>query len=213
LIRVNASRAPRRIMGRPRRRAAVNTFQPIMPWALGPDYPRWTETLRDHTRVVIRPITPQDAAAEKAFIEALSPQSRRFRFLGNLRHASDELVRQLTRIDYSHDVAFAAVVPDDARQKFLGVSRYSVGPDATSCECAVAVLDEWHNKGLGTLLMRHLIEVARARGIVHLYSIDSVENSDMAALARFLGFERRLDLDDPGQVMHSLWLQPPGATD
>jgi GNAT superfamily N-acetyltransferase len=187
----------------------MNSFPPIMPWALGPDYPRWTETLRNKTRVVIRPVTARDAAAEKAFIEALSPQSRRFRFLGQISHASDDLVRRLTTLDYRQDVAFAAVVPEDAHEKFLGVSRYSVAADGVSCECAVAVLDEWHEKGLGTLLMRHLIEVARARGIAHMYSIDSTENTEMSALARFLGFDRRLDKDDPTQVMHSLWLSPP----
>lgn len=185
----------------------MNSIEPVMAWNLGPDYPRWTETLHDKTRVVIRPVTRQDSTAEREFIEALSPQSRRFRFLGQIRHPSSELIRQFTDIDYNHEVAFAAVVPDDAREKFLGVSRYSTNSDGTSCECAITVLDEWHNKGLGSMLMKHLIEVARARGILYMYSIDSVENVDMADLAKHLGFTRRIDPEDGTQVVYSLWLQ------
>ena len=184
----------------------MTSVEPIQPWALGPDYPRWTETLRDHTRVVVRPLTRHDAARERTFIESLSPESRRFRFLGQVRHPSSELIESLTDIDYRRDVAFAAVVPDGAGEKILGVSRFSTSADGISCECAVTVLDDWHRKGLGTLLMRHLIEVARARGIMFMYSVDSAENVEMGDLARFLGFTCQRDPQDSIQVVHRLVL-------
>jgi GNAT superfamily N-acetyltransferase len=184
------------------------SFEPVLPWALGPDHPRWTETLRDHTRVLIRPLARTDAARERAFIESLSPESTRFRFMGQVRHPSIELVRQLTDIDYDAEVAFAAVSPDDADQAILGVARYSMSRDGSSCECAVTVRDDWHHRGLGTVLMRHLIEVARARGILFMVSVDSAENRAMADLAHFLGFTRQIDPEDPSQVVHRLLLQP-----
>jgi GNAT superfamily N-acetyltransferase len=181
-------------------------IEPLMPWQLGPDYPRWTETLRDHSQVVIRPIRAEDAAAERTFIESLSPQARRYRFLGEVHHPSSELIERLTRLDYVHDLAFAAVVPDDARDKFVGISRYSTSSDGTACECAVSVLDDWQNKGLGAILMKHLIDVARSRGIKRMWSMDSAENLAMSDLARYLGFQRNQDRDDASQVIHSLWL-------
>jgi GNAT superfamily N-acetyltransferase len=184
----------------------MHSIEPIQPWALGPDYPRWTETLRDRTRVVVRPLTRKDADREREFIESLSPESLRFRFLGQVRHPSIELIQQLTELDYRRDVAFAAVVPDDADEKILGVSRYGTDKDGVSCECAVTVLDDWHHKGLGTLLMRHLIEVARARGILFMYSIDSAENVEMIDLARHLGFTCHRDPQDATQVVHRLVL-------
>jgi GNAT superfamily N-acetyltransferase len=181
---------------------------PILPWAMGPEHPRWTETLRDGTRILIRPVTPLDAAAERTFLEGLSSQSRRYRFLGEVRHPSEDLIQRLTTPDYQRDIAFAAVIPEDAHQRILGVARYSATADGTSCECAVAVLDEWHHRGLGTILMRHLIEVARARGIAYMYSIDSADNLAMSDLARFLGFSRSFLKDDPSLALHSLWLAP-----
>jgi GNAT superfamily N-acetyltransferase len=186
--------------------------EPVLPWALGPDYPRWSERLRSGAHVVIRPIVRQDAARERAFIESLSPAASRMRFLGQVRHPSSALIEQLTDIDHAHDVALAAIVPDDAEQRFLGVARYSASADGSDCECAVTVLDDWHDRGLGTALMRHLIEVARARGILFMHSIDSTENTEMAQLARFLGFSRHIDPNDGTQVEHRLLLQPEGAT-
>ncbi len=185
---------------------AVQPVEPIMQWNIGPDYPRWTETLRDGTRVLIRPITRQDAAEEREFIESLSPRSRRFRFLGQIRQPSEALISRLTDIDYRQDVAFAAVVPDGAKETFVGVSRYSTNGDGDGCECAVTVLDQWQGKGLGTALMKHLIEVAKARGIQYMFSIDSVDNLAMADLAKYLGFTRRFDPDDGTQVIHELRL-------
>ena len=97
---------------------------PLVPRpSTGPDTPRWSETLHDHSHVLIRPITRQDHAAERAFIEGLSAQSRRYRFLGAVRSPSEQLVEQLTDIDYIHEVAFVAVVPEDAHERIVGVSR------------------------------------------------------------------------------------------
>jgi GNAT superfamily N-acetyltransferase len=173
----------------------------------GPDYPRWTETLRDRTRVLIRPITTRDESAERSFIETLSLGARRFRFLGQVSHPSEHLIKQLTGIDFEHEVAFAAVIPEGSQEKIIGVSRYSADKEGLHCECAVTVSDEWQQKGLGTLLMKHLIEVARSKGIRTMTSIDSAENVQMQDLVQFLGFTTRTDPDDPSQVLHELELE------
>jgi len=170
-------------------------------------YPRWSETLHDHSHVLIRPIHPQDSAAERAFIESLSLEARRYRFLGSMGRPSDRLIEQLTDIDYRHEMAFVAVVQEDAHEKIVGVSRYSTDQEGHNCECAVTVADAWQNKGLGTLLMKHLIEVARGNGIQRMYSIDSVENVEMTDLAKHLGFHTRRDPEDVRQVLHELDLQ------
>ena len=184
----------------------MNTNQPVAQSKLGPDQPRWIEVLRDNTKVGIRPISKRDGAEERAFIEALSPEARRYHFLGQLGHPTSELITQFTSIDYNHEVAFAAVIPDGTNEKILGISRYNTSTDGSSCECAVTVLDAWHHKGLGTVLMKHLIEVARSRGILYMFSIDSAANVDMTELAKYLGFTARTDPGDPTQTMHSLWL-------
>lgn len=171
-----------------------------------PDYPRWTESLRDRQQVLIRPITKLDLQAEREFIESLSALSRRYRFLGQIRTPSEKMLERFTDIDYVHEVAFVATVMHDGRERIVGVSRYCTDEPGESCECAVTVSDEWQDKGLGTLLMKHLIEVARARGIRTMSSIDSAENMKMKDLAKHLGFHARVDPDNASQVIHELEL-------
>jgi GNAT superfamily N-acetyltransferase len=170
------------------------------------DVPRWAETLRDRSHVIVRPLIAQDREAERAFIEQLSAEACRFRFLGSMRHPSERLLDTLTRMDPERDVAFAAVVAEGIHETIVGVSRYSADKEGKYCECAVVVDDEWQNKGLGTLLMRRLIEVARARGIRVMRSIDLAANARMADLAQDLGFTRHVDPDDASQVIHELQL-------
>lgn len=178
----------------------------VPPVSAGPDYPRWTETLRNGSQVLIRPIGHLDKAAERTFIEGLSDKSRRFRFLGAMRSPSEAMLERLTNIDFVHDVAFAAVVSEDAHERIVGISRYSTDAAGHSCECAVTVSDEWQEQGLGTVLMKHLIEVARARGIHTMHSIDAAQNIQFHDLAHFLGFQRRVDPDDASLVIHELIL-------
>lgn len=167
---------------------------------------RWTQTLRDRSQVLIRAISPLDRSAERSFLEGLSTQARRFRFLGQVRSPSEQLLDQLTDIDPEHEVAFVAVVAEGGAERIVGASRYSSSADHESCECAVTVTDQWQNKGLGSALMKHLIEIARQRGIHRMYSVDLAENLQMRDLATHLGFHVRIDPDDASQVIHELSL-------
>lgn len=165
---------------------------------------QWQEKLRDGTTVLIRPIRESDEARERQFIERLSPQSRRYRFLGTIKSPSPELLRQLLHPEMVRGVAFIALLPSNPEKPEIGVCRYSASPDGASCECAVAVSDEWQGRGLGTILMRHLITTARQRGIKRMYSIDANDNQSMRDLARDLGFQHHVAPDDPTLVIHTL---------
>ncbi|MDI1253669.1 GNAT family N-acetyltransferase [Thermomonas sp.] len=170
---------------------------------------QWTETLRDGTTVLIRAIRDDDAEIERRFIEQLSPQSRRYRFLGSIKSPDSKLLRQFTHVNHVSEIAFVALISDGAAEREIGVSRYYASSDGVSCECAVAVSDDWHNRGLGTLLMNHLIDVARQHGISHMYSMDALNNQAMRELAEHLGFVRSQDPDDATQVLHTLDLNAP----
>lgn len=168
--------------------------------------PESVVTLLDGSEVTIRALRKEDAPLEREFIHKLSPESRWMRFLGQISEPSDSLIRRLTELDYQHDMAFIALSHEGGITREVGVSRYSLVPDGQSCECAVTVADSWQGKGLGTILMRNLIDFARKRGIGSMFSIDSNKNERMRELARDLGFERKQDPDDPTQVIHQLQL-------
>lgn len=170
------------------------------------DVPESVVTLLDGNEVTIRALRKEDAELERDFIRNLSPESRWMRFLGQIVEPSDSLIRKLTELDYQHDMAFIALSREGGILHEVGVSRYSLAPNGQSCECAVTVADVWQGKGLGTILMRDLIDIARKRGIRSMFSIDANENDRMRELARDLGFKREQDPDDPTRVIHRLTL-------
>ena len=172
---------------------------------LGPDHPHWGVTLVDGARVLIRPLTPQDAAAEKMFIASLSPESLRNRFPGRTARMGDGFVDRLTRIDHD-DAALVAIASQGDGNAIVGVSRYAVDPWRTSCECAVIVADAWQRKGLGTALMQRLMTLAAERGLVSMRYVDLAENREIRNLASALGFYSRSDPHDPRQVIHTISL-------
>lgn len=184
------------------------TSGPLAPAACATADLQSLEKLRDGTVVLIRPIRPTDEALEREFIERLSAQSRRYRFLGTVKTPGPELLRQFTHPETVHGVAFVALVAGASQEREIGVCRYAASPDGLNCECAVSVSDEWQGKGLATILMGRLIKTARERGIQSMYSIDANDNQRMRELAQHLGFRRTVDPDDPTLVIHTLDLSP-----
>ncbi len=168
---------------------------------------QWDAELRAGRYVLIRQIRKQDIALERRFIACLSPQSRRFRFLGTLGSPSDALLRQLVDIDPACDVALIALIVEGTQEREIGVARLSAGPDRRSCKFAVTVSDEWQRKGLGTLLMHRLIDSAVTRGLESMHAISAVGNDGMREFAGHLGFHRESDPNDRTQMLYSLDLK------
>ena len=165
------------------------------------------QALRDGRVVRIRDIAPSDRDAERAFIEGLSEQSRRHRFLAQLKSPDDGMLDSLVNIDVRRETALVAVVSDYGTERIVGAARFSMAsPDAVDGECAVAVADEWQHQGLGTALVRDLAERARARGLRRIYSVDLAGNADMRDLASHLGFRARTEPGDPSLTVHELVL-------
>jgi GNAT superfamily N-acetyltransferase len=163
--------------------------------------------LRDGTSVLVRPIQAGDAELEREFIEQLSHESRRLRFLGEVKSLSTAAIEAFVNVDQQRDVALVALIADGAHKREIGVCRYNARADNVTCECAVAVSDDCQHRGLGTLLMQELIQIARARGIECMYSLDTAENAAMRELAAHLGFTRKPDPDDATLVLHCLDLK------
>jgi GNAT superfamily N-acetyltransferase len=166
----------------------------------------WIETLADGTRVLIRPLRPEDREREQAFIRRLSAGSRRNRFLGEIRDASPALLDQLMAVNHHNAMAFVALLHDNGELREVGISRYSADKEGKRCEFAVVVADDWRHRGLAVLLARHLIDVARREGFRVLYSVDLPENNEMRDLASYLGFSRETDPEDGHLVIHTLTL-------
>ena len=166
-------------------------------------YPEALETverLRDGTEVMIRPIRPEDAERETAFITELSDESRYLRFLSLVRHVTPEMVARFTQIDYDREMALIATRKGPDGESIIGVARYVRDPNPASAEFAVVIADRAQRKGLASKLMGRLMTHARFAGIERLRGLVLGSNDSMLELMDRLGFEAFPVPDDPSLV-------------
>jgi acetyltransferase len=157
--------------------------------------------MADGFTLTIRPIRPEDAQIEQAFVRSLSDESRYFRFMQAVHELTPEMLVRFTQIDYDREMALIAVVePEPGIEKQVAVARYTANPDRRSCEFAIVVADEWQGRGIGTHLMHSLMRVAKSRGITLMEGEIIAGNTHMLGLMRRLGFKVRPNRDDEGIV-------------
>ncbi|HEY9099480.1 MAG TPA: bifunctional acetate--CoA ligase family protein/GNAT family N-acetyltransferase [Thiobacillus sp.] len=138
--------------------------------------------------VVIRPIRPEDAELTQGFVKGLSEESRYFRFMDAVSELSPVALARLTQIDYAREMALLALTEIDGREVELGVARYAINPEGTSCEFALVVSDQWQKQGIGHKLMDVLMDVARGKGVKVMEGEVMKINHSMLKLVQGLGF-------------------------
>jgi RimJ/RimL family protein N-acetyltransferase len=146
--------------------------------------------LNDGTPVDIRRVRPADEARLKEGIARLSPQSRYLRFFSGMREAPPQVLRALASADGHHHIAWGALRSDLADTPALGVVHaFRDAEDPEAAEYSVAVIDEYHGRGLARLLTAVLL-LDCARGGLERFTVHILpENRPALALARSLGAE------------------------
>ena len=162
--------------------------------------------LPDGAELIIRPIRPEDAEIEQAFVRNLSPEAKYFRFMQSIEELTPEMLVRFTQIDYSREMALIAIVRDGGKEKEIGVARYIINPDGRSCEFAIVVSDERQKQGIGSALMKGLMEAARSQGLRSIEGEILADNHRMIELMEALGFSSRPDPSDPGLRLVEHWL-------
>jgi acetyltransferase len=160
--------------------------------------------LADGTNITVRPIRPEDAEIEQSFVRKLSPQSKYFRFMQTLNELTPEMLVRFTQLDYNRELALIAVQEKAGAEVELGVARYVMNPDGSSCEFALVVADEWQHRGIGSQLLTHLMEAARERGFNSMDGEILADNQRMLDLVKSLGFHLHSSDEDPGIKVASI---------
>ena len=162
--------------------------------------------LADGTPITIRPVRPEDAESEQAFVRGLSSESRQFRFMQSITELTPQMLVQNTQIDYRREMGLVAVTTENGKEVQQGVAHYHLGPDGTSCEFALVVGEERRSQGIGTRLMNSLIASARHEGLKIIEGEVLSNNRAMLRLMSNLGFSTKGIPDDPGTVY--VWRAP-----
>lgn len=141
--------------------------------------------LRDGTSVQIRLLTPADGDRLRAFHSGLSMESTRLRYFAPKPKLSDKDVAWLTDVDVVNRCALVAI----ERDNIIAVGRWMRGDEGLpSAEVAFITADGEQGRGIGTLLMAMLIEMAPDHGITEFTASVMMENSSMTKVLRHAGY-------------------------
>jgi len=159
-----------------------------------------TWTMKDGTRVNIRPIRPEDEPLMVEFHHRVSERSVYFRYFHLLNLSQRTAHERLTRmcfIDYDRGMALVAERenPDGGRE-ILGIGRLTRVHGTGDAEMAVLVSDDFQGRGLGTELIAQLIKIARQEKIERITADILAENRAMQRVCERLGFQLKYDPED-----------------
>src|SRR5262245_42904899 len=150
------------------------------------------EILRDGGSILIRAIRPDDRARLLEHFHGLSARSVYYRFFGAKRRLTDAELDRFTRLDFVEQTALVATLRERGAERIIGVGRYAMLPPrpgaARAAEVAFAVADAYQGRGIGTLLLEHLIPLARASGITEFQADVLGENNRMLQVFAQSGF-------------------------
>jgi len=157
--------------------------------------------LKDGTEVTLRPIRPEDEPMVVKYHETLSDNSVFLRYFQPLQLSQRVAHERMTRIcftDYDREMALVAVRknPKDGMPEVLGIARLSRVRNLEEAEYSILVSDKVQNQGLGSRMMKALLDVGRAEKLKRIVGYILPENGRMQAVSAKVGFRHRKVLGD-----------------
>ncbi|MBR6876605.1 MAG: bifunctional acetate--CoA ligase family protein/GNAT family N-acetyltransferase [Neisseriaceae bacterium] len=166
-------------------------------------YPRKEETLtlKDGQTVFLRAVRPEDANLLREHIENMSDTSRFTRFLSHFKSPPLSLLSRLSNVDYQRDDAL--LIHND-NNRVLATANYITDANLRSCEFGISICDDLQGQGIGTLLLKRLIQHARLQKLDFMYAEILASNIGMQKLAKKLGFTVKPHQDDKDMLWAKL---------
>ena len=148
--------------------------------------------------VTIRPIRPEDEPLMVEFHKTLSDRSVYLRYFGIVsleKRIMHDRLRRVCFIDYDREIALVADLKNrDGAHEILGVGRLIKEHGTDEAEFAILISDPWQGKGLGTELLKLLVEIGRTEGLRRIIGYISAENLTMKTVSEEAGFDMQFDI-------------------
>jgi ribosomal protein S18 acetylase RimI-like enzyme len=146
------------------------------------------ERLANGSGIEIRSLRPDDEPDMLAAVGRTSAQSLQRRFFAVKRGFSEKERAFFMNIDFKNHVALVALAEEDGRTVVVGGGRYIVFEPGRA-EMAFVVIDDWQGRGIGSILLRHLIKIGSSAGLEELTAEVLPENAAMLKVFGKFGFK------------------------
>ncbi|TDO92875.1 GNAT family N-acetyltransferase [Enemella evansiae] len=171
----------------------------------GTGYPAEWEAdvlLSDGSTAHLRPIRAEDEQLLVDFYARVSPESKYLRFFAPYPVLSAKDVVRFTHVDYRDRVALILTVGE----RMVAVGRYD-RLNASDAEVAFLVEDSVQGKGVGQLLLEHLAEAARERGLSRFVAEVLPQNRRMVQVFADAGYTVSREFED-GMILVEFPISP-----
>lgn len=168
-------------------------FDQHVPKAIYPWSEARNETLTDGREVLVRPVRMSDEEALQRLFYDLSDESIHKRFFAFKRVHPHKEMQELVDSDYENNMGL--VVCDPETCDIIGMSRYDVDPASRLAEIAFVVRDDWQGRGVGSLLLKRMSEIARAKGLLGFGADVLATNKPMLMVFYHSGLEVQARLE------------------
>jgi len=157
-------------------------------------------TLKDGTKVLLRPIKPSDATLKHHLFYALSKDSVTKRYLGSLKVMPLKRVWPYVTVDYENEMSIVGTVMEEGMESLIAIGSYARIPRTRMVEVSLVVRDDLQNKSLGTILLKYLIKIAKNKGFEGFTAWVLTDNTKMMHIFKKLGYPVKYRIE--GNLYH-----------
>ena len=174
-----------------KKRGLIYQDQAYIPGERG-KYPEDLETYRTTKtgfHLFLRPVKITDEPLLKDFFYSLSDRSLHRRFMSWRTDIPHERLQDFVVIDYTKEVSILAIIRYQEKEIIVGLGQYGVDEATHTAEVAIAVRDDYQNRGIGSELLSYLTYLAKREGLLGFTAEVLVENRPMLQVFEQGGFD------------------------
>lgn len=155
------------------------------------EYPENLETYRatkTGLEVLLRPVKISDEPLVKDFFHRFSDDSLYRRFFSRWPDLPHDFLQKFVIIDYTKKMVILAVIQKGEKEEIIGIGQYWIQGATHTADIALAVRDDYQNKGIGFQLFSYITYLAKKQGLLGFRASILMENDPMLRLCRKMGF-------------------------
>lgn len=146
--------------------------------------------LKNGQGIFLKPATPDDISKVESFMNRVSRESLRMRFMASISQVSSSVINELCNGDFKSSGCLLAITGENGDGKVVGLGNYITAANGHTAEVAFLIEDGFQGKGIGTLLLERLAGLAAANGFVEFEAEVLPENQQMINVFKSSGFEK-----------------------
>lgn len=135
---------------------------------------------------LVRPASDADEQLLAEFFTHVTAEDLRFRHLSTIRQVSPDQLRAMTHVDHRGTDSFLALTEDGS--VLVAVATLACDPSLEHAEVAIVIRSDYKARGIGWELLHYVAEVAAARGIKTIESLESRNNRAAIEVEEDSGF-------------------------